>query len=76
MRKKKTFQMYSVIGSYCLGKQQGVLFMRVMLPTSCYNRTHGQMWSDALQTNSNTPQNVYFKGVKTEHISNLQNSSS
>lgn len=68
--------MHSVICSHCLGKQQGVLFMQVMLPTSCYKRTHGQMWSDTLQTNPNTPQKVYFKGVKTEYISNLQNSSS
>ncbi len=67
--------MHSVICSHCLGKQQGVLFW-VMLPTSCYNHTHRQMWSDALQTNPNMPQNVYFKGVKTEYISNLQNGSS
>jgi len=53
--------MHSVICSHCLGKQQGVLFMRVMLPTSCYKRTHGQMWSDTLQTNPNTPQKVYLR---------------
>lgn len=62
--------MCSVICSHCLGKQQGVLFMSNV--TYLMQQPHARMDVVRHFTNrlKSTFKKAYFKGVKTEFISN------
>lgn len=69
--------MCTVICSRCLEKQQGVFFVTNV--TYLTLQPHARI--DVVRHSTNRPMSTlqkkaYFKGVKTEFISNLQNSTS